>query len=122
MAVTAAQAGGGRAESPKGRKTRLNETTDEPSFVAPGDGPADTLDRGEFATSVPADKAAAARAGFGVVNAVVPLPKDSAALGRGVRGAGGGGDERTEAYEVTGPNGKPVRVERNIETGESKVS
>ena len=117
MASTAAQTGG----EPKARQTRLNKTTDEPSFVAPGDGPHDTTDPSEQATSVTADKAAAAKAGFGVVNAVVPLPEGNVVAARS-RGVQADGDERVETYEVAGPDGKPVKVMHNIETGETSRS
>lgn len=117
MAVTAAQTNG----EPKGapvkadRKTLTNDSVSEPSFVAPGDAPFDTVDPTEEVTSVSPDKGAAARAGFGVVNAVLPLPKREAA-------ERDGSDDRIETYEATGPDGKPVKVTHNIDTGETSVS
>jgi hypothetical protein len=113
MAVTNAQA------SPKPSKgsqeTRLNDDVSMPGFVAPGDGPYDTTDPTERATSVSPDKATAALKGFGVVNAVVPLPplpvqeRDKS-------------QDRIETYEVPGPDGKPVTVTHNIDSGETSVS
>ncbi|MEU0220042.1 hypothetical protein ABZ281_35430 [Streptomyces sp. NPDC006265] len=94
-------------------ETRLDEHLDAPSTTAPGDGPADTTDPGERASSATPDKGAAARAGHGTVNAVVPLPKRKAAARQG--------RERTETYTALRPDGSEVTVERNIETGESSV-
>lgn len=99
--------------------TTLDDHIDAPSVTAPGDGPADTLDPSEVAISVTPDKAAAAKAGYQTVNAVVKAPDR-----RGRRRAGDPKDkpaERTETYEVEGPDGEPVTVTRNIETGECKV-
>lgn len=94
-------------------ETRLDEHLDRPSTTAPGDGPADTTDPGERATSATPDKGAAARAGHGTVNAVLPLPKRKAAAREG--------KDRTERYLALKPDGTEVTVERNIETGESSV-
>jgi hypothetical protein len=115
MAATNAQAGG---TAPKARKTRLDNHVDMPSSCEPGDGPFDTTDPREQATSVTPDKAAAARAGFGVVNAVIRLPEDNV-VAAGRRASVDEKDQRVETYEVTGPDGKPVRVRHNIETGET---
>jgi hypothetical protein len=95
-------------------ETRLDEHLDKPSTTAPGDGPADTTDSDERATSATPDKGAAARAGHGTVNAVVPLPKRKTAAARQ-------GKDRTETYTALKPDGTEVTVERNIETGESAV-
>jgi hypothetical protein len=95
-------------------ETRLDEHLDKPSTTAPGDGPADTTDPDERATSATPDKAAAAQAGHGTVNAVVPLPKRKTAAARQ-------GKDRTETYTALRPDGTEVTVERNIETGESSV-
>lgn len=94
--------------------TTLDDHLDAPSVVAPGDGPADTLDPEERASSATPDKGAAAKAGYGTVNAVVKLPKRKVV-------AKGGDADRTETYEVEGPNGEPVKVTRNMDTGERKV-
>lgn len=94
-------------------ETRLDEHLDKPSTTAPGDGPADTTDPDERATSATPDKGAAAQAGHGTVNAVLPLPKKTAAARMG--------KDRTETYTAVKPDGSEVTVERNIETGESSV-
>jgi len=95
-------------------ETRLDNHLDAPSTTAPGDGPADTTDPNERASSATPDKGAAARAGHGTVNAVVPLPKRAAAKKSAAK-------DRTETYTATRPDGSEVTVERNIETGESSV-
>ncbi|MFH9011227.1 hypothetical protein ACH4C6_07605 [Streptomyces sp. NPDC017943] len=95
-------------------ETRLDEHLDAPSTTAPGDGPADTTDPDERASSATPDKGAAARAGHGTVNAVVPLPKRVAKKTAESK-------PRTETYTATRPDGTEVTVERNIETGESSV-
>lgn len=93
-------------------KTTLDTDVTKPSVTAPGDGPADTTDPTERATSVtpnPGDEALA----VGTVNAVKPLPKVEAP-------AREGGD-RTEEYKATRPDGTEVTVVHNLETGESTV-
>ncbi|MFJ5887493.1 hypothetical protein [Streptomyces californicus] len=94
-------------------ETRLDTHVDAPSTTAPGDGPADTTDPDERATSATPDKGAAAQAGHGTVNAVLPLPKKTTAKRAG--------KDRTETYTAVRPDGTEVTVERNIETGESSV-
>lgn len=92
-------------------KTTLDSDVTKPSVTAPGDGPADTTDPTERATSVtpqPGEEAFA----VGTVNAVKPLPKAKAPAK---------GKERTETYEAVKPDGSTVKIERNIETGESKI-
>ncbi|MFJ3084994.1 hypothetical protein [Streptomyces sp. NPDC086838] len=94
-------------------ETRLDTRVDAPSTTAPGDGPADTTDPDERAVSATPDKGAAAEAGHGTVNAVVPAPKKAPAKRAG--------KDRTETYKALRPDGSEVTVERNIETGESTV-
>lgn len=94
-------------------ETRLDTEIDRPSTTAPGDGPADTTDPTEQASSVAPDKGAAARAGHGTVNAVVPV-RGPAAAKRKTKG------DRFEEYDVLDAHGDTVRVRRNIETGESE--
>jgi hypothetical protein len=92
--------------------TTLDSDITKPSVTAPGDGPADTTDPTERATSVtpqPGEEAFA----VGTVNAVVPLSK--AAEPEEVK------DPRVEKYEAVKPDGSTVTVERNLETGESKL-
>lgn len=92
--------------------TTLDEDTTKPSVTEPGDGPADTTDPTELATSVtpqPGDEAIAA----GTVNAVKPVKRAAAKKASS--------KERTEKYEAIKPNGEKVTIVRNIETGETSV-
>ena len=127
MAVTGAQAKPATPVGAEAGETRLDDNVSMPSKVAPGDGPFDTTDPTEIATSVSPDKAAAAAKGFGVVNAVLPLeripghasPEDV----RKLNGEGGGKSAaRTEEYDVVGPDGSLVRVKHNLDTGETSTS
>ncbi|MEU4165586.1 hypothetical protein AB0F46_01710 [Streptomyces sp. NPDC026665] len=95
-------------------ETRLNDDVTQPSTTAPGDGPADTTDPNERAVSATPDKAAAAAAGHGTVNAVVPAPQPAARKTAK-------GKDRMETYTATRPDGSEVTIERNIETGDSTV-
>jgi hypothetical protein len=92
--------------------TTLDTDTTKPSVTAPGDGPADTTDPSERASTVIPNPGPEALK-VGTVNAVKPLPKVEEA-------AAPEGEARTEEYDVTAPDGEVVRVVRNIETGESK--
>ncbi len=95
-------------------ETRLDSDVTKPSTTAPGDGPADTTDPTEIASSVRPDKAAAVEAGHGTVNAVVkvePLEVTEAEKA----------EDRVEEYDVRGPDGKLVRVKHNIDTGETEL-
>ena len=92
--------------------TTLDADVTKPSVTAPGDGPADTTDPAERATSVtpqPGEEAFK----VGTVNAVVPLPK--------VDAPASDVKARTERYDAVKPDGTTVTVERNLETGESKI-
>lgn len=113
MAVTATEGAG--APKRGRRHTTLDNDVTRPSTVEAGDPPfADTTDPNERATSVSPDKAAAALAGFGTVNAVVPLPQVE-------RDEQDKADERVEKYRTAGPDGKLVSVTHNIDTGETSV-
>jgi hypothetical protein len=109
--------------------TRLDEHTDAPSVTAPGDGPADTTDPAERASTVGGDKAAAVLAGHLTVNAAVPMPTDDRGQLKGVAisyspdAVPGAGDEgaRVETYPATRPNGETVTVEHNIDTGITRI-
>jgi len=93
-------------------ETKLDSSVEKPSTTAPGDGPADTTDPSETASSVtpsPDETAIAA----GTVNAVKPTTKPAAKKSTG--------KERVEKFEATKPDGTVVKVERNIETGVSKI-
>lgn len=91
--------------------TTLDSDITKPSVTAPGDGPADTTDPTERASTVTPNPGPEALA-VGTVNAVKPLSK--------VEEPTREGEDRTEEYDVVGPDGETVRVVRNIETGESK--
>jgi hypothetical protein len=92
--------------------TTLDKDVTKPSVTAPGDGPADTTDPTEIAVSVPASPGAEALK-VGTVNTVVPVEAPEAPAETS--------DPRIETYEAITPDGSKVTVERNIETGESKV-
>lgn len=110
--------------------TRLDDHTDAPSITAPGDGPADTTDPTERATTVGGDKAAAARNGHLTVNAAIPMPTDDKGRLKGVaisfsgegENADGEGGDRVETYPATRPNGETVTVKHNLDTGVTTVS
>lgn len=112
--------------------TRLDEHIDAPSITAPGDGPADTTDPVERASTVGGDKAAAALAGHLTVNAAVPLQVDDRGQLRGVaisypgdgsvNGAGQRGGDRIETYPATRPNGETVTVRHNLDTGVTEIA
>lgn len=93
-------------------KTTLDSDVTKPSVTAPGDGPADTTDPTERASSVTPHPGEGALK-VGTVNAVVPLPK--------VEESTDTSGHRIETYKATRPDGTEVTVEHNLETGESKV-
>ena len=96
-------------------KTRLDTDVTKPSTTAPGDGPADTTDPTERASTVGGDKAAAAAAGHLTVNAVVPVdpePNTPEPKGKG----------RVEKYDAVKPDGTKVTVTHNVDTGETSIS
>jgi hypothetical protein len=93
-------------------ETKLDSSVEKPSTTAPGDGPADTTDPTETASSVtpnPDETAIVA----GTVNAVKPTTKAVEKKSTG--------QARVEKYEATKPDGSVVKVERNIDTGVSKI-
>lgn len=112
--------------------TRLDEDVTVPSVTAPGDGPADTTDPTERASTVGGDKAAAALAGHLTVNAAVPLQTDDRGQLRGVAISYPGDAEvdsngnpigaRIETYPATRPNGETVTVRHNLDTGVTEYS
>lgn len=90
------------------QSTTLDEDTTAPSTTAPGDGPADTTDPDERATSVtpqPGEDAIKA----GTVNAVKPVPA--------VESDENAPADRFEEYTARRPDGSTVTVRRNITTG-----
>lgn len=97
------------------KKTTADKHADAPSSQEPGDAPADTTDPTERVTSVTPDKAAAAAKGHQTVNAAVKVDSPDEPE-RDTR------KDRVEKYKATRPDGTVVTVERNVETGERKVS
>lgn len=93
-------------------ETKLDSSVEKPSTTAPGDGPADTTDPTETASSVSPSPDATALA-VGTVNAVVPTTKAAEKASRG--------KARTERYKATKPDGSEVTVQRNIDTGATEV-
>lgn len=98
----------------KDRTTTLDSDTTKPSVTQPGDGPADTTDPTERASSVTPQPGPEALK-VGTVNAVQPLPEPTTATEDR-------GEPRIETYEATRPNGDKVTVTHNIDTGETSVS
>lgn len=93
-------------------KTTLDDDVTAPSVTEPGDGPADTTDPDEIATSVtpdPGDEAVKT----GTVNAVKKAGTRSKSKASG--------KPRIEKYTQVRPDGQVAHIERNIETGESTV-
>jgi hypothetical protein len=94
--------------------TTLDSDVTKPSVTAPGDGPADTTDPTERATSVPANPGPEALA-VGTVNAVKPLPKAEEEPAEDAK-------HRIEKYEAVKPDGTKVTVVHNLDTGETKLA
>lgn len=98
------------------QKTTLDEDNTKPSTTAEGDGPADTTDPNERASSITPQPGPEALK-VGTVNAVQPVPdgvvEDPEIAKR---------DQRIEKYKATRPNGDEVTVTHNIDTGETSVS
>ena len=93
--------------------TTLDSDTTKPSVTAPGDGPADTTDPTERASTVtpqPGEEALK----VGTVNAVKPLPQEEAA-------PVDESEQRTEEYEAVKADGSKVTIWHNIDTGETRV-
>jgi hypothetical protein len=95
--------------------TTLDEHVDRPSTTAPGDGPADTTDPSEHASSATPDFATAAAHGHDTVNAVVPVKRAAR------KTAAAKTEHRIEHYKARKPDGTEVEVEHNIDTGETKL-
>lgn len=92
--------------------TTLDSDVTKPSVTAPGDGPADTTDPTERASSVtPTPGPESLKAG--TVNAVVALPK--------VEAEADTSEHRTETYDAVKPDGTKVTVVHNLDTGETKI-
>lgn len=94
------------ATAPK--TTRLSDVVTAPQPTAPGDAPADTYDPLERASSATPNKAAAAEAGYQTVNAVIKTGDIPVVTPSG---------ERTEVFTTIGPDGEPVTIVQNYDTG-----
>lgn len=94
--------------------TTLDKDNTKPSKTEPGDGPADTTDPTEQASSVTPNPGPEALK-VGTVNAVQPVPTTTTTTT-------GRRKDRVEKYPATRPDGSTVTVTHNIDTGESKVS
>ena len=96
------------------KETKLDKDATKPSTTAPGDGPADTTDPSERASSVTPQPGPEALK-VGTVNAVQPVPQDEKPVRDSKK-------DRTEKYEAVKPDGTKVTVTHNIDTGETSVS
>lgn len=96
-----------------GETTTLDSDVTKPSVTAPGDGPADTTDPTEIASTVTPDPGPEA-VEAGTVNAVVKVGETTDKK-RDTK------SDRFEEYDAVKPDGTVVHIKRNIETGESKI-
>lgn len=96
------------------KETKLDKDTTKPSTTAPGDGPADTTDPSERASSVTPQPGPEALK-VGTVNAVQPIPVEETPK-RDSK------SDRIETYNALKPDGTEVTVKHNIDTGETSVS
>ncbi|PPF38345.1 hypothetical protein [Pseudoclavibacter sp. AY1H1] len=98
----------------RAKTTTLDDDTTKPSVTEPGDGPADTTDPTEIATSVtpgtPSPEAIAA----GTQNAVIPVAKAPVKKTPV-------SEQRVEHYEQARPDGTKVRVKHNLDTGKTEI-
>ena len=105
-------------------RTVTDDNVTNPGTVAPGDAPFDTVDPNERVSSIPVQPGEQAIR-EGVVNAVLvndSLPDAATVAANRVAGPTGvvpDGEQRIEEYEVAGPDGLPVKVRHNIDTGET---
>lgn len=95
--------------------TTLDSDITKPSVTAPGDGPADTTDPTERASTVTPQPSQEALQ-VGTVNAVLPVAKADKP------DAAPESDHRIETYPATKPDGTVVTVTHNIDTGETSIS
>jgi hypothetical protein len=98
------------------KQTRLDKDTTKPSVTQPGDGPADTTDPTERASSAPVRPGEEALK-VGTVNAVQPMPDTASDDTRSSKK-----NQRVEKYQATKPDGTEVTVTHNIDTGETSVA
>lgn len=100
------------------RTTKLDDDNTRPAVTAPGDGPADTVDPLERASTVlPQPSQDTIRSGAGTVNSQLPFEP----IADPDAGRRRGQEPRLEEYEATDATGKRVRVQRNVDTGESRI-
>lgn len=90
-------------------RTTLDSHLDAPSITSAGDGPADTTDPLELAASARPDTGAAAAAGHSTVNAVVKVGR--------IEDEPETATPRIETYRQVRPDGRPVIVTHNLDTG-----
>lgn len=104
--------------------TTLDADIMHPGVVEPGDTPHDTVLTNEHASSVTPIKSVAAAEGFGVVNAVVPIPDPSGITQARARAAQelANSEHRMETYEVTKPNGEKAMVLHDLDAGTTKFA
>jgi len=95
-------------------QTRLSSDVTKPHPTAPGDGPADTTDPTEHASSRKPQPGAAALAA-GTVNAAVPVPAPNPVPVRDTS------KDRFEEYDTTAPDGSAVRMRHNLDSGRTEV-
>lgn len=96
------------------KKTTLDSDVTKPSVTEPGDGPADTTDPTERATSIIPSELSDEAIKAGTVNAVKPIPRTEETRRES-------GKDRIEKYEAVRPNGEKVTVTHNLDTGETSV-
>lgn len=94
----------------KPKTTRIADDTTQavPQTTSPGDAPADTYDWKERASSARPDKAAAAAAGHGSVNAIEPVASVVSPAPSG---------SRSETYTRVGADGVEYTITHNYDTG-----
>jgi hypothetical protein len=117
VAESAAADGHKTGDQPK-VTTMVGEQVGTEGYVAPGDAPANTWDASErLSTVYPSGEQAerAVKEGVGAMVSTVVIPSRPA---QGARE----GEDRVEQYDVTvnALTGETVRVEHNIDTGESR--
>lgn len=94
--------------------TTLDSDITKPSVTAPGDGPADTTDPTEIASTViPRPEAEAFK--VGTVNAVVKVGEVDEERVAGSK------NHRFEEYDAVRPNGDVVHIKHNLDTGHTEI-
>jgi hypothetical protein len=98
------------------KTTTLDNDVTKPSKTVPGDGPADTTNPLERASTVtPQPSAETVASGAGTVNGQLPLPNIEEAPKIPAD------EHRYEEYDAVTPEGKVVRVQHNLDTGATRV-